>query len=169
MTDSDDKKGLRDTKKGVNSEGRASAAHSATLKTGISDRLVAIRAKLQKSQPEMDAALAIGKRSWQRYESGTNVPGGAVIAKLVDLGFDANWILSGEGPQLRESPAVAEERGDYRARTAIEALFIRNAVKLVEKRLGADADVEQKARLVAEVAADLQSMHDQEWAEQPEK
>jgi len=145
-------------------------AESAKLDKAFSGRLVEVRAALKVAQPEMDRILKIGKGSWQRYESRGVKPGGEVIAKLAVLGFDANWILTGHGPpRLPEASTVGEERSDYRARTAIEPLFIRNAVKLVEKRLGADTDLEQKARLVAEVAADLQSMHDQEWAEQPEK
>ncbi len=57
------------------------------------------------SQKEMDPLFGLGKRSWQRYESGKNVPGSGVIAELVRRGFDANWILTGQAEMQR--PDVA--------------------------------------------------------------
>ena len=69
----------------------------------FSERLRRLRATLAKTQPQMDAALGIGKRSWQRYESGSVSPGSQVIAGLIDLGFSANWVLRGQGPMhIRE-------------------------------------------------------------------
>jgi len=46
----------------------------------------------------MATALGIGLKSWQVYEQGKSIPGGKVFEALVQLGFNANWLLNGEGP-----------------------------------------------------------------------
>ena len=38
---------------------------------------------------------------WRAYEAGSSVPGGNVLEALVRLGFNANWILTGEGEMRR--------------------------------------------------------------------
>lgn len=87
----------RDEHSEGNAEGRASGAETATPIKGFHDRLKTVRTSLSKTQPEMDAVLSIGKRSWQRYESEGQIPGSKVVAGLVRLGFNANWILTGKG------------------------------------------------------------------------
>ncbi len=49
----------------------------------------------------MAEALGISYISWQDYERGKTIPGGKVFESLVKLGFDANWLLIGEGPMMR--------------------------------------------------------------------
>lgn len=56
-----------------------------------------MRSILGKTQPEMDEALGISIKSWQRYESGGQSPGCKVLAGLAHLGFNINWILVGHG------------------------------------------------------------------------
>ncbi len=85
---------------------RTAIAANATLNSDLSDRLRSIRRAVGVSQKEMDPLFGLGKRSWQRYESGKNVPGSGVIAELVRRGFDANWILTGQAEMRR--PDVAE-------------------------------------------------------------
>jgi transcriptional regulator with XRE-family HTH domain len=63
----------------------------------LSKRLKDIRKSLGKSQEEMAALLEISYPSWQGYELGKSVPGSAVITELIKLGFNSNWILTGEG------------------------------------------------------------------------
>ena len=64
---------------------------------GLNDRLKNARESLGKSQKEMAELLGIGLKSWQVYEQGSSVPGGKVFEALVKLGFNANWLLDGEG------------------------------------------------------------------------
>ena len=68
----------------------------------LSARLKLVRKSLKKSQKSMAAALGIGLGSWQHYERGQQVPGGKVFESLCCLGFNANWLLTGEGPMCRE-------------------------------------------------------------------
>lgn len=63
----------------------------------LSERLKIARESIAKSQKEMAEALGVGLKSWQVYEQGSSVPGGNVFESLVKLGFNANWLLTGEG------------------------------------------------------------------------
>lgn len=91
--------------------GNTSDKESVTLKTGLSDRLKSIREYLGKSQTDMDHLLGLGKKSWQRNESGGHLPGSKALATLANKGFNINWLLSGEGLMLLapESHAAHEE------------------------------------------------------------
>lgn len=62
-----------------------------------SERLKNIREDLVKTQKEMASMLGIAPRTWQNYEEGIHDPSWKVIEGLVEMGFNANWILSGEG------------------------------------------------------------------------
>jgi hypothetical protein len=90
-------------------EGDARPQDSDTLNTGLSERLKLVRKHLAESQTGMDSLLNIGKKSWQRYESGGHTPGSQVVAALVEQGFNANWVLSGDGPMLLEDAKPAPE------------------------------------------------------------
>lgn len=78
----------------------------------LNNRLKTARESLGKSQKEMAELLGIGLKSWQVYEQGTSVPGGNVFEALVKLGFNANWLLMGEGEMKRG------ETDSYRAHQA---------------------------------------------------
>ncbi len=67
----------------------------------LADRLKKARNSLSKEQKEMAEILGISFRSWQDYELGKSVPGGKVFESLTRQGFNANWLLAGEGPMMR--------------------------------------------------------------------
>jgi len=69
------------------------------MKNSVSfaDRLRKVRDLLEVSQQKLASQLGISKTAWQGYELGKNEPGSGVIKELVNLGFNANWILTGEG------------------------------------------------------------------------
>ncbi|MBN8239282.1 helix-turn-helix transcriptional regulator [Marinobacter hydrocarbonoclasticus] len=67
-----------------------------------SDAALAIGARLAeirngKSQGAFAEELGIHKNSLGHYERGNRVPDAAVLLKLVEMGFNANWVLTGEG------------------------------------------------------------------------
>jgi len=63
--------------------------------TAIGERLAELRGS--KSQGAFADDLGIHKNSLGHYERGNRVPDAEVLLKLVDMGFDANWILTGKG------------------------------------------------------------------------
>ena len=124
------------------------------LDEGFVDRIRTVRTLLHKTQPEMDQLLGIGKKSWQRYESGVK-PGSLVIAKLVFLGFDANWVLAGQGSS--RLPRIGEHAAEYgRPLPALDPALVKEVVAFVEQRLGATADPARKAELIVDMAIERQ-------------
>lgn len=67
---------------------------------GIGDRLKRVRKECGYTQKSMAEAIGAALSGYQQYESGRSVPGGAVVAGLVQLGINANWLLTGNGPML---------------------------------------------------------------------
>ncbi|MBN7770474.1 helix-turn-helix domain-containing protein [Marinobacter daepoensis] len=61
----------------------------------IGQRLAEIRNG--KSQGAFAEELGIHKNSLGHYERGNRVPDAAVLLKLLEMGFSANWVLTGEG------------------------------------------------------------------------
>lgn len=71
---------------------------------GFTDRLRKIREFFEESQAGMDEFLGLGKKSWQRYESGGVAPGGPIFAALSRNGVNISWLLEGDdaGPMMLE-------------------------------------------------------------------
>ena len=88
-------------------KGNTSKSESVTAENvPFGGRLKRVRGHLRHSQKEMDQVLCIGKGSWQRYETGLQMPGGHVIASIARQGINANWLLTGEGSMLLEDLAA---------------------------------------------------------------
>lgn len=102
----------------------------------LSERVKNIRAHLGYSQKAMSEALGINTRTWQIWEEGGSVPGGNHLESLVRLGFDANWILTGEGQMRRgdaaqqQSATTAQASTEAPIQTAAHAAF--DALGVVE-------------------------------------
>lgn len=65
--------------------------------SSLPERLKMLRNAVGLSQQKLANQLGISKTAWQGYELGKNELGSGVIKELVNLGFNANWILTGEG------------------------------------------------------------------------
>jgi transcriptional regulator with XRE-family HTH domain len=63
----------------------------------LADRLKQARKKSGKTQEEMAKLSGVSYRVWQAYEAGKVTPGGKIFETLSDLGFNADWLLTGEG------------------------------------------------------------------------
>lgn len=77
---------------------------------GLAERIKIVRESLGMSQTAIAKAADSSLPSWQGYEAGKNVPGGKVLEALAHLGFNVNWILTGEG-QMRFSGGVQSING----------------------------------------------------------
>jgi transcriptional regulator with XRE-family HTH domain len=76
----------------------------------IFERILVVRKKFDENQKEFAARLNIPLRSLQNYESGKteNIPH-SFLKKLVDLGFDANWLISGIGKAERNINSITDD------------------------------------------------------------
>lgn len=107
----------------------------------LAQRLSAAREALGYTQSGVAAAVPCGFRSWQDYEAGKRVPGAQVVAGLVRLGVNANWLLAGEGPMLlRELGASSATAADLQHLKAVwlgveEALDELDATMAPDKKL----------------------------------
>lgn len=71
--------------------------------TNLGERLKQAREALGKSQKEMAMLINVSFRALQGYEAGENEPGSKVIIALTKIGFNANWLLTGEGEMRNRS------------------------------------------------------------------
>ena len=104
-------------------EGPAFQTPSETLNLELGARFKTIRTYFGKKQSEMDSFLGIGKKSWQKYESGGQAPGGKILNALTQQGIIVSWLLEGGfgGPMLLEDvdrlsrgPGHADDSTTYR-------------------------------------------------------
>ncbi len=86
---------------------RGNAVHSDEFEIGY--RLKQLREALGYTQTGIAEAIGSKLRSWQEYERGSRIPGSQVIAGLVKLGVNANWVLVGEGPMLSKQASDEEK------------------------------------------------------------
>lgn len=98
-----------------------------------------IRKNLRVNTAEIvDTVGGASAKTWERYERGENIPKADVLLSLVKLGFDANWILTGQG-SMRPAEIVPLD----------EALLIDTLEFLDEE--GQDVEPAHRARMVVEV------------------
>ncbi len=64
----------------------------------LADRLKTARESIGKNQKDMAGLCHASYRTWQGYEAGETPPTAKTIEALVKLGFNANWLLTGDGP-----------------------------------------------------------------------
>ncbi len=127
--------------------------------TTMKDRLKSIRELLNKTQSQMASLIDISPRAWQSYEMGKSVPGGKVLLSLAGLGFNVNWILTGEGPMridehrrhTREDMVSGVSLGDKGALQS-DNLGLGESVELLAKIYNSGDQV-----LIRAIAANLQA------------
>lgn len=60
------------------------------------DRLARFRSHLGLTQEQAASLFHVGKRTWVRYESGEQLPGGKVLTRLVEAGLNPAWLSHGD-------------------------------------------------------------------------
>lgn len=73
----------------------------------LSERLKNMRESLGLTQKDMAKHLRIASRTWQNYEEGVHEPSWKVLETLGTMGFDMNWLLTGEGEMRRDRQGQA--------------------------------------------------------------
>jgi phage repressor protein C with HTH and peptisase S24 domain len=76
------------------------------------ERLKEARRYFRDTQEAMAARLGVSYRTYQGYESGVAAPKLDIIGRLVELGFNPDWLLRGEAPMRDVSPARIDARVD---------------------------------------------------------
>lgn len=115
---------------------------------GIGERLTRIRGL--RSQADFAQEAGIHKNTLGTYERAEREMGALPLIRLVRLGWNANWILTGEGPETRaaaESQPVGLSPGNVQAAAG--------AIAAVLRHLGVEAKPSAIARAVVALAADL--------------
>lgn len=115
------------------------------------DRLVQIRGSL--SQTAFAAKLGIHKNTLARYESGEREPDGGMLKALRQLGYSADWVLTGIGPERLDQAPKSQA-------VSLDPKKLQAAIETVEEGLavtGRTATAAGKAALVAKVYEVFQS------------
>ena len=64
---------------------------------GSNERVKMIREDLVKTQKDMAEMVGVGLRTWQQYEEGVHDPSWKVVSQLAGLGYNTNWLATGNG------------------------------------------------------------------------
>lgn len=70
------------------------------MATKIGDRLKQIRG--HQSQASFAKVLGVHKNTLGGYERGERHPDSELLSALISLGYNANWVLTGQGPMMME-------------------------------------------------------------------
>lgn len=97
----------------------------------VGARMKAAREALRLTQDGLAKAVGGSKRGIQENEARNRVPGGDVIAGMVRLGINANWLLTGEGEMLSSGAGkpgsvqsrsmVAQDVAPYSVNVAVDS------------------------------------------------
>ena len=108
--------------------------------------------------------LGIAEATYKNYERGTRLPDSSVIECLVDIGWNANWLLTGEGAETLD--LLREPAGAYDASQEVSGADLMIAVELAEWRLRHFGEWLPKPRFFDLVAEVLQGVRKGlPWAE----
>lgn len=113
---------------------RTSDAESAKSEWAqIASRLVSARAHM--TQAEMAQALNVSKTTYSRWERGLREIGADGLGALVARGWNANWLLTGKGPQRLDSDATPRQNNDLPQSQAVSHASVKIAAQLLQEAL----------------------------------
>lgn len=113
---------------------------------GTGARLASVRGR--ESQAAFAARIGVHKNTLGKYERGEREIGAEALLALVRMGWNANWVLTGEGqPRLSAAASrIAEPApSGYPAGRALDPTRLRSAIELVERALGG-SEIEPRAK-----------------------
>ncbi|WP_029005722.1 helix-turn-helix domain-containing protein [Azorhizobium doebereinerae] len=117
----------------------------------IGARFTEIRLDIgERSATAMSKRLGIGVNAWKGYEEGQGTPSWATLEKLVALGYDPTWLMTGSGSMKLaggpSKPVSVDPELFGRLVSAVAAAHKDAGISLPDGRLG---------QIAAEIFADL--------------
>lgn len=114
----------------------------------IGERLKAFRTQLGVSQDRLGEMVGGTKRGIQENEGGRSAPQAKVMARLVELGLNVNWLLTGVGPMLLKDL----EAGAQAPASALDVELLEVVLDRLEAKIAATGkrvNAKKKAELAA--------------------
>jgi len=99
----------------------------------VGSRLTHVRGEL--SQAEFAKLIGVHKNSVGNYERGDREIGAEALAGYVRLGWNANWVLTGEGPERLDALQDKDSGGDSPQSHDLDQERLTLALQLVEDAL----------------------------------
>ena len=115
------------------------------MSSGVGQRLVKLRGS--RSQAEFATMLGVHKGTYGFWEREEREIGADALATICRLGWNANWLLTGEGPEQLVDLATSQALG-------IDLDSLQDAIQVVEEGLTTHRRMmrpAQKAELINEV------------------
>lgn len=107
----------------------------------------------------MSRRFGLGETTWQRLELEGRAPKGDVLAQLVEMGFSADWLLTGVGSMRRDAnPEAAGASNQQQAATPVDIAILEEATEVIEVLLvefQRVMDANTKAKVIARIYAYL--------------
>ncbi len=102
------------------------------MSEGIPLRLMQTRKHLGLNAAEMADRVGLkDRKSWERYERDESSPKADVLSRLSSLGFDVNWVLTGEG-QMLKGAAAPISHGSEKPLTTIDKSLMQQIASAIE-------------------------------------
>lgn len=127
------------------------------LLCAIGDRITQIRGS--RSRPVFARELGVHKNTLVNYEKGDTSVGADFLHQLANQGVNINWVLTGEGAQMRADPAPANASD-----APISAEVLEDVLKVLRRyqdKRGRHWLPEHEARLAVEIYQYLMEMEQQ--------
>ena len=106
----------------------------------------------------MAKRVGLGAASWKRLELEGRAPKADVLAQLVEMGFSADWLLTGVGSMRRDATSETADAPDQRQAAAIDIAVLEEATEVIEVLLAEFRrvmDANTKAKVIARIYAYL--------------
>lgn len=131
---------------------------------GVGARLAHIRARI--SQREHSEALGVPLRTYQNYERGEREPDLRTLIALVALGWNANWLLTGEGPE-RLGDAISTSASPGAGLSQRSVAKAAEAVSFAVYMMGFSFAPEDIATAIVALAKDVAQLDEAQQANLP--
>lgn len=126
--------------------------------TNIGERFALIRADMGEGTPKsMSLRIGIGENAWRLYEKGTGTPGWSTMQRLVELGYNPSWLMTGQGQMRLSQEAAGSDGASTRGFPVDKRLMARvtDGIVRLHKDMGLTLAPARQGELVYEMLEDI--------------